>query len=292
MLSASEVAEFSGYCEQSWWLRRAGVHGATAATVWKENGRTLHVNIGRSSDALVRMDRARRALRLTAVLLALLAAVLALVGVISGTSPVFADEYGGNGDHRNQAVSSASGLVLVATIVACGLATLVAGIASVRAEGLRKRLGVGALGQDGHLIAADDSLLGAVTLRAEGWLGLVARPDQLVRIGDGAIVPVEQKPRASLLFRSHVVELAVQLMLVEEQFGRRPPFGLVVLAGGVAKRIAYEPSLKVAVIDAAERMRRHLATGEAPGRRWLGNKCRACEFFDHCWATATTTTAR
>jgi len=169
-------------------------------------------------------------------------------------------------------------------LVAASVAAALLAIANRRrARHLRRSLGLGGFGPDARLVAADSAQLGAITLGSTD-LGLVARPDQVVRLAEGTYIPVEHKPRATRLYRSHLLELGVQLMLVEEHFGRRPPFGLVVLAGGVARRIPFERSLEAAVSDAAERMRWHLARGAAPGRRWLGNKCRACAFFDHCLA--------
>jgi Domain of unknown function DUF83 len=221
-------------------------------------------------------------MRWVAVLLAISAA-LALVFLLSGRVPVAL----ATGPNMAQVpatdvgydIGPAAPIVLLAASVA---AALVAVASRRRARHLRSGLGLGGLGPDARLLAADSAQLGAITL-SSSHLGLVARPDQVVRLAKGTHIPVEHKPRATRLYRSHVLELAVQLMLVERHFGQRPLFGLVVLAGGVAKRIPFEQSLEVAVSAAAERMQRHIATSEAPRRRWLGNKCRACEFFDHCW---------
>jgi CRISPR/Cas system-associated exonuclease Cas4 (RecB family) len=128
----------------------------------------------------------------------------------------------------------------------------------------------------------DDSRLGARTLRSER-LGLVARPDHLVQLGDGAVIPVEQKPRARQLYQSHVLELGAQLALVEANVGRRPPYGVIVLASGIQRRIAFDRSLEDAVFRAVGQMRAHIESDSAPGRRWLGAKCRACEFYECCW---------
>ena len=57
----------------------------------------------------------------------------------------------------------------------------------------RRALGIA----DGTIVAADDSVIRAPTLRSER-LGLVGRCDHLLRVGD-ALVPVEQKPSARRL---------------------------------------------------------------------------------------------
>jgi CRISPR/Cas system-associated exonuclease Cas4 (RecB family) len=82
-----------------------------------------------------------------------------------------------------------------------------------------------------------------------------------------------------------VLELGVQLILVEASVGRRPPYGLVVLAEGVQQRIAFDRSLEDAVFSAVRQMRTSIEGDSAPGRRWLGARCRACEFYGTCWTS-------
>jgi CRISPR/Cas system-associated exonuclease Cas4 (RecB family) len=132
------------------------------------------------------------------------------------------------------------------------------------------------------VLAADDSRLGPLTLRSAS-LGLVARPDHLMRLRDGVIIPVEQKPRARRLYRSHVLELGVQFILVEATFGQRPAYGLVALAQGTQHRIPFDGPLEQSVFVILGQMRGVLRDGLEPGRRWLGARCRACEFYACCW---------
>jgi CRISPR-associated exonuclease Cas4 len=114
-------------------------------------------------------------------------------------------------------------LVLVIAVV---LYLVIAGVS--RRE--RARLGLG----DGEVVAADDTRVGAPTLYSER-LGLAGRPDHLLE-WDGVLIPVEQKPRSRRLQPSHVLHVAAQCVLVEEVYGVRPPYGVVVLAGGARVR--------------------------------------------------------
>src|SRR5206468_9768164 len=98
--------------------------------------------------------------------------------------------------------------------------------------------------EDGELIGADDSDLGLVTLRSER-LGLVGRPDQILRVGR-SYIPVEQKPSARRLYPSHAMQ-AAQCILLQEVYGVRPPYGVVVLSGGRAERVAFTLQLERAV---------------------------------------------
>src|SRR5919202_1859958 len=97
-------------------------------------------------------------------------------------------------------------------------------------------------GLRGRILAADDSNLGAPTLRSER-LGLAARPDHLVRVGE-TVIPVEQKPTARRAWPSHQLQVAAQCALVEEATGIRPPHGLLVLANGVQDRVAFDAALE------------------------------------------------
>lgn len=134
---------------------------------------------------------------------------------------------------------------------------------------------------DGALTAADDSELGVVNLRSDR-LGLIGRPDQILRTGR-AYIPVEQKPSARRLYPSHVMQVAAQCMLVHEAYGVRPPFGVVVLAGGRSQRVAFTPELERRVLETMRSMRRILATGDSPGPQWVAAKCTPCGYRDVCW---------
>jgi CRISPR-associated exonuclease Cas4 len=164
------------------------------------------------------------------------------------------------------------------------LLVLALGLALVRylVMGHFERQGRSRLGLEGSVVvAADDSRLGAPTLRSSR-LGLVGRPDHLVRSGD-ALIPVEQKPSARRLQPSHVMQVAAQCLLVEEAYGVRPPFGIVVLAGGTRAKVPFTPELERRLLQTMADMRDLIATETEPGPRWVAPKCRACSFVETCW---------
>ncbi|HLZ29204.1 MAG TPA: Dna2/Cas4 domain-containing protein [Chloroflexota bacterium] len=72
-------------------------------------------------------------------------------------------------------------------------------------------------------------------------------------------------------------------MLVQELYGVRPPYGLLVLAEGVQKQIQFTPALERRLLDTMAEMRRLLVSDLAPGARWIAPKCEACGFLDTCW---------
>jgi CRISPR-associated exonuclease Cas4 len=141
----------------------------------------------------------------------------------------------------------------------------------------RRTLGVGR----GELAYADDSIVRRPTLRSERLL-LAARPDLLEKF-DGAYVPVEHKPSSRQLQQSHILQVAAQCLLVEELYGVRPPYGVVVLAGGVRERVTFSPELERGVRRVMDEMRRILASGEPPGPLWAPAKCRSCGFRRVDW---------
>jgi CRISPR-associated exonuclease Cas4 len=141
----------------------------------------------------------------------------------------------------------------------------------------RKALGIGTA----VIVSADDSELVAPILRSARY-GLVGRPDHLVRIGR-TLIPVEQKPSAHRVQSSHVLQVAAQCLLVYEVYGVRPPYGLLVLAGGVREQIQFTPSLERRLLETMSQMRQLLNSGVDPGPRWVAQKCRRCGFRRTCW---------
>ncbi len=104
-------------------------------------------------------------------------------------------------------------------LLAAGLVVLFAGAVSLRRRSRDRRLG--------ELVAADAGK--PRTLRSERYR-LVGRPDLLRRRPDGSLVPVELKSRPAPRdgpFASHRVQLAAYCLLVEEETGRPPPFGVL-----------------------------------------------------------------
>jgi CRISPR-associated exonuclease Cas4 len=163
-------------------------------------------------------------------------------------------------------------------VAVLGLALLLFVLLSMWAGRERQTLGL----EQGTIVAADDARLAMPTLRSDR-LGLIGRPDHLLSFGH-ALIPVEQKPNARRAQRSHTLQLAAQCLLVQEVYGIRPPYGLLVLAKGVQERVPFTPALEARLLDTMGRMRDLLAADAAPGPPWVAPKCRACGFHDTCWS--------
>ena len=84
----------------------------------------------------------------------------------------------------------------------------------------------------GRLVAVDAGR--PVTLRSERYR-LVGRPDELRRLSDGRLVPVEFKSRSTPPrgpTSSHVVQVRAYCLLVEETTGVPPPYGVLRYSDG------------------------------------------------------------
>jgi CRISPR-associated exonuclease Cas4 len=79
------------------------------------------------------------------------------------------------------------------------------------------------------------------------------------------------------------MQIVAQCLLVEETYGVRPPFGIVVLAGGTHAKVSFTPDLERRLLKTMADMRELVASQAEPGPRWIAPKCQACSFFQTCW---------
>ncbi len=114
----------------------------------------------------------------------------------------------------------------------------------------RERRGLGS----GETVALDD-----VTLFSER-LRLVGRPDRIERRGEDWI-PEEWKPTAKRVDPGHRLELGAYFLLVEEEFGVRPPFVVVVIRDGVRVEVPNTEGLRSEVLAIAEKIPRRSPVG-------------------------------
>jgi len=153
------------------------------------------------------------------------------------------------------------------------LLLLLVGIALVWAATRRRRTrGLGS----GETVALDDR-----TLFSER-LGLVGRPDRIERVGEW-VIPEEWKPSAKRVYPPHRVQLGVYFLLIEEEFGVRPPYGWIVIRDGERVRVENSEKLRAEVLAVAEKIReyRQDLDREIPVRQ-PAVKCRACGQRANC----------
>jgi CRISPR-associated exonuclease Cas4 len=111
---------------------------------------------------------------------------------------------------------------------------------------------------------------------------LTGKPDYLV--ADGAdIIPVEVKSgRAPAQpYESHTLQLAAYCLLVEECYGRQPPYGIVKYDDR-AFEVDYTAELEEKLLTILEDMEADLADGDAARNHEDARRCRACGQREHC----------
>ncbi|HTT45081.1 MAG TPA: PD-(D/E)XK nuclease family protein [Thermoplasmata archaeon] len=169
---------------------------------------------------------------------------------------------------------------LTPTAVAAGLLALVGiGLAAwaLRALSLRRQEGA-----RGDLVAVDAGR--PATLRSERYR-LVGRPDELRRLPDGRLVPVELKSRSTPPrgpTPSHVAQVRAYCLLVEEATGASPPYGILRYSDGEF-RVRWDDRARSELLRVRAEMLRPY-DGRAmpsPGR------CARCPWVRVCDARAT-----
>ncbi len=95
------------------------------------------------------------------------------------------------------------------------------------------------------------------SLRSERW-GLIGKPDYIVASGH-SLIPVEVKstrlPRSGKPYPGHILQLAAYCLLVEETYGRTPPFGYIRYGDGRTIRVPFTEDLRAELLHTLEAMR-------------------------------------
>jgi len=111
---------------------------------------------------------------------------------------------------------------------------------------------------------------------------LTGKPDYLV--ADGAdLIPVEVKSNRApnQPYQSHLLQLAAYCLLVEECYGRKPPYGIIKYADR-AFEVDYAPGLEQELLATLDHMRADLADGGASRNHDEPHRCRACGHRSRC----------
>ncbi len=129
----------------------------------------------------------------------------------------------------------------------------------------------------GETVALDD-----VTLYSERLM-LVGRPDRVVMQGE-YLIPEEWKS-SKRVDPAHRLQLGTYFLLIEAQYGVRPPFGVVVLGDGSRVEVENTERLRSEVLAIAEKIRDHRritqVREEIPVRQPAA-KCRVCGQRGNC----------
>jgi CRISPR-associated exonuclease Cas4 len=113
-------------------------------------------------------------------------------------------------------------------------------------------------------------------------LNLSGKPDYLVQ-RMRYILPIEVKSGAAPdePYRSHVLQLAAYCLLVEQEYGRRPPYGLIHYDDRTFA-INYTRELENELLTTIEWMRQDLGDGQADRSHNDRYRCLACSYASYC----------
>lgn len=133
----------------------------------------------------------------------------------------------------------------------------------------------------GRVLSADGQPSAPARLLRSPRYGLSGRPDELLRTREGLLVPVEIKSRAAPTtgpFPSHRAQLWVYCLLVEEETGTPPPYGLLLYGDGREFRVPWDREARRTLLAYLSALRSPYtgALDPSPG------KCARCPFSPFC----------
>lgn len=111
---------------------------------------------------------------------------------------------------------------------------------------------------------------------------LIGKPDYLVRSGKYT-VPVEVKSGRgpSSPYPGHLLQLAAYCLLVEANYGLRPPHGILKYRDRTFE-VEYAEELENRLLDALADMRRGEKVSSLPRSHQVAARCRGCGYRDLC----------
>jgi len=114
-------------------------------------------------------------------------------------------------------------------------------------------------------------------------LGISGKPDYIVKGRGRSLVPVEIKSgRAVEPHKNHIMQLAAYCYLVEENYRRSVPFGIIVYSDAKQHRINFDKYLRSELLATVDEMKRTIGH-DCPNRRHnYKQKCRHCSFSGSC----------
>jgi CRISPR-associated exonuclease Cas4 len=171
---------------------------------------------------------------------------------------------------------SSSLLVLITFVL-----LLIAVACLLLAKFLRRRSGLPA----GEIVYEDTSGAESGVLVSTNY-GLRGKPDYLLEADDeDGLVPVEVKssaaPRNGKPFQSHLMQLAVYLLLVEDVLEQPAPYGLIRYRDRTV-RIENTDELREELFDVLDEMRATQQKGEAHRSHNQARRCTGCSVAHGC----------
>ena len=112
--------------------------------------------------------------------------------------------------------------------------------------------------------------------------GLTGKPDMIIRDGN-RIIPVELKhtPGRDRPFPSHMLQLAAYCLLIEENFGIRPEYGIIRYRDRQFE-VLYTEELERKLLSQMEKIRQEIPEDHLPPICSRSGKCARCGYSEIC----------
>jgi len=145
---------------------------------------------------------------------------------------------------------------------------------------LRKHSGL----PEGEIVYSDTTARPGELLLSQRY-GMSGKPDYLLDDRNVGLIPVEVKsgvaPRNSQPYLSHLMQLAVYFLLVEEVLNSPAPYGLIRYRDRTL-RIENTEELREDLLTLIKQMRKTLVSGEAHRSHNQVRRCASCSLADGC----------
>jgi CRISPR-associated exonuclease Cas4 len=115
-------------------------------------------------------------------------------------------------------------------------------------------------------------------------LGLVGKPDYIMKTRQGGLIPVEVKTghTPDVPYYSHRLQLAAYGRLIQSNYAQPPEFGLLHYPENDF-RVDFTPELEARLLETLEQIRRIEREHEAPERSHNSSaRCRSCGYRGVC----------
>ncbi|MCI0662871.1 MAG: Dna2/Cas4 domain-containing protein [Acidobacteria bacterium] len=174
----------------------------------------------------------------------------------------------------DQTIALNSLIILIVIFVALSIICLILSRISQWMSGLPR----------GQVIYADSPSDAGNVLVSRRY-GLSGKPDYLLEDESNGLIPVEVKsgiaPRTGQPHRSHLIQLAVYFLLVEDVLQREVRYGLIRYRDRTLE-IDNTPQLRDDLIDLVDRMRGQLSLNEVRRSHNQRSRCAGCSLAESC----------
>jgi CRISPR-associated protein Cas4 len=161
-----------------------------------------------------------------------------------------------------------------------GIAVMLAALLLLAAQRLRARSGL----PPGEIVYDDTSGKAGEVFISKRY-GLRGKPDYLLEDDADGLIPVEVKSGVAPLngepYASHLMQLAVYFLLVEDALQRPTPYGLIRYRDRTV-RVANTEKLRADLLDILGQMRAAQADGDACRSHNQARRCRNCSVAYAC----------